>query len=598
MKAKDIVQLCLPSGEAFKVWDDGTVYTRAYFVDQAHPEASDENQGTEDKPFLTFNRAARQVGPGEKVVVKSGVYRERVVPARGGTSADQMICYEAAPGAKVVIKGSRILPPAWERSRDPHGQDFSFRLWQIDLPDAFFPYDERPFDEPNASNDEIDLMPWALRWKDRVPYTLPRGLVFQDSARLTQLAMYEDLVRLPGSYWVDREKQTLHVHPFDEVDPNTRCFEATVQAQLFKPREVGSDYIRVRGFVFEHTGNGFPRVGVGAIFVNGGQHWIIEDNVVRHCNSVGIEAGSRIGEIRACSHAENERAEAHVGGFIVRRNTVYDCGTGGIQGHTVRNALIADNHIYAIGWQDVERYWECAAIKTLRNIDCLFCGNFIHDVASACGIWLDWDNRNCRVTQNVIYDVRQSHHGGIFIEASKATNWIDHNVIWDVWRNGVCLFDTDRTQVCHNLIAHTEIPVVSRVNTDRKLNGVPLSSEENVIRNNVFYGNASLPLIQSANNVCDGNVYSTGDHVPELGGRENADWDQESVVLTLGMALDSDTLELSVDSEQAFPTVLCTDGGAVDFFGQDVTSDRVSPGPFEARFVGCVCFRLRRIEHT
>jgi hypothetical protein len=61
---------------------------------------------------------------------------------------------------------------------------------------------------------EIDLMTWALRWKDRIPYTLPRGMVFQNGRRMIQLATYEDLVRLPGSYWVDMEKMILHIHPF------------------------------------------------------------------------------------------------------------------------------------------------------------------------------------------------------------------------------------------------------------------------------------------------------------------------------------------------------------------------------------------------
>jgi len=40
------------------------------------------------------------------VLVHEGVYRERVKPARGGTGPDAMICYEAAPGERVVIKGS------------------------------------------------------------------------------------------------------------------------------------------------------------------------------------------------------------------------------------------------------------------------------------------------------------------------------------------------------------------------------------------------------------------------------------------------------------------------------------------------------------
>ena len=61
-------------------------------------------------------QAAQVLEPGEKVVIKEGVYRERIDPARGGTGPEKMIGYEAAPGAKVVVKGSRLVPSGWAPS--------------------------------------------------------------------------------------------------------------------------------------------------------------------------------------------------------------------------------------------------------------------------------------------------------------------------------------------------------------------------------------------------------------------------------------------------------------------------------------------------
>jgi hypothetical protein len=47
--------------------------------------------------------------PGERVVIAGGVHREYIRPARGGTSPDAMISYEAAPCAKVVVKGAAVV---------------------------------------------------------------------------------------------------------------------------------------------------------------------------------------------------------------------------------------------------------------------------------------------------------------------------------------------------------------------------------------------------------------------------------------------------------------------------------------------------------
>ncbi|MFH1267137.1 MAG: hypothetical protein ABIK89_15525, partial [Planctomycetota bacterium] len=107
----------LPDGSEFKTWEAPLTFSRTYHVEPSHPRASDENPGTEALPFLTINRAADVLQPGERVVIHAGTYRERVRPARGGAGADRMVSYEAQPGAEVVIKGSRVLHAKWLPSR-------------------------------------------------------------------------------------------------------------------------------------------------------------------------------------------------------------------------------------------------------------------------------------------------------------------------------------------------------------------------------------------------------------------------------------------------------------------------------------------------
>ncbi|MHC4741452.1 MAG: DUF1565 domain-containing protein, partial [Planctomycetota bacterium] len=146
----------LPNGNVFKTWSHQTEYTRTYYVDQSHRAASDKNPGSKDKPFFTINKAAQIVRPGERVVVKSGVYRELIQPRFGGEGPDKMISYETAPGAMVIVKGSVIFSPEWKESK----KDDS--TYSAPLPEKLFG-SYNPFLTENASKEDIDVMPWAAQ---------------------------------------------------------------------------------------------------------------------------------------------------------------------------------------------------------------------------------------------------------------------------------------------------------------------------------------------------------------------------------------------------------------------------------------------------
>ena len=67
----------------------GALRAATYVVDQRHPEASDEADapGSAEKPWKTISRAAEAVKPGDVVLIRSGVYRERVTIRRSGTTS-------------------------------------------------------------------------------------------------------------------------------------------------------------------------------------------------------------------------------------------------------------------------------------------------------------------------------------------------------------------------------------------------------------------------------------------------------------------------------------------------------------------------------
>ena len=564
--------ITLPDGAAFQLWRDETVYGQVYCVDQRHPGAADDNAGSEEAPFLTIQRAAELVEPGGKVLIKSGVYRELVQPRRGGTGPGSMISYEAAPGAEVVVRGSQVIDAAWSHT----GLARSLSVWTAELPEAFFEGDH-PFAVVNTTEADFELMHWAHAERGRAPHTLPRAMVFQDGRRLTQLGTRDDLPRVPGTFWIDAENRTLLLHPFDRRDPNTCEIEATTRQFLFNPRVRGLGYIRIKGLIFEHAGNGFIRSGNGAVTTWGGHHWIIEENTVRHINSVGIEIGGFTDE--TLEDENRNELEKRTGGHLVLRNHVHDCGTGGIQGTVVPRSLVADNHIHDCGWQEVERYWETAGIKILILSDTVVQCNHIHHCHAAPGIWIDFANRNSRVTRNLLHDIAATT-GGIFFEASNVPNTIDHNVIYNVEAgSGVYQQDCDRLLIAHNLVLNCDYAGVHmRKCPTRDRVGV---CKDNRVVNNVIVGCAKGFEYVVMENVSDYNVLAGMGGDFSLADWQAAGLDAHSRMVELDMTVDAGQQQLAWSSPgDEVPMVIRDELLSLDYFGRPYSEEEVPPGPF------------------
>ena len=89
----------------------------------------DTNDGGSDTPLKTISAAAEKAHPGDTITVHEGIYRERINPPRGGTADDRRITYQAAPGAKVVIKGSEPIA-GWNHVES--------NTWSVAIPNRFF----------------------------------------------------------------------------------------------------------------------------------------------------------------------------------------------------------------------------------------------------------------------------------------------------------------------------------------------------------------------------------------------------------------------------------------------------------------------------
>ncbi|HWH69758.1 MAG TPA: hypothetical protein VNT26_10255, partial [Candidatus Sulfotelmatobacter sp.] len=250
----------LPDGTEFKTWEGKSSFARTYYVDGSNPRAADSNPGTAGQPFATINHAAQVLQPGERVVIAAGIYRERISPARGGNGPDQMISYEAAPGARVILKGSRVFREKWTLA----GLSSSTRVWQARLSPQYFG-NYNPFDTENVTAAQFGVMDWAEPLRGKAPCTLPRGLVFQDGRRLTQVTQLTALAGTEGCYYVDRTNQVVFATLFGPAQPDNVLVEITTQETAFAPEQAGLGYIRVSGLTVEQVAGPFPMEQVGAI---------------------------------------------------------------------------------------------------------------------------------------------------------------------------------------------------------------------------------------------------------------------------------------------------------------------------------------------
>lgn len=86
-------------------------------------------EGSVTKPFRTITEAANIAMPGDVIIVHAGIYRESIVPPRGGNSDRERITYQAAKDGNVIVKGSEIAR-GWRKQK--------YDTWMLKLPNSFF----------------------------------------------------------------------------------------------------------------------------------------------------------------------------------------------------------------------------------------------------------------------------------------------------------------------------------------------------------------------------------------------------------------------------------------------------------------------------
>ncbi|MCF8365992.1 MAG: right-handed parallel beta-helix repeat-containing protein, partial [Bacteroidales bacterium] len=81
-------------------------HQEVFYVDKHHPEADDENPGTESLPWLTIQHALDVALPGDSVLIREGIYEEALTSKNNGNAMEGHIVFAAFPGEAVVIDGT------------------------------------------------------------------------------------------------------------------------------------------------------------------------------------------------------------------------------------------------------------------------------------------------------------------------------------------------------------------------------------------------------------------------------------------------------------------------------------------------------------
>ena len=386
----------------------GIVQANKYYIS---PTGNDLNAGSVNLPFKTISKGALVAQAGDTVYVLEGVYRERVSPPRGGT-VGKPIVYMGAPNRNVVIKGSDIWTPSWNK--------LGATVYYAIPDDAMF-NDDCYKDSKNPFKVISSSTPYSRQGKAEVyfgytgdttlVYTI--GQVFVDGIMYIQKPFIAEMNATEKTWFYDRKTGNLYVHFVDD-NPTSHTVEISTRRRIFAPHKRQLSYITVQGFVMEHCGNQYPAnfwevnhpewQQAGALGTRSGKYWVIKNNMIRFANGVGIDFGNEGNSGVDLETGTNGTASGS-GYHIIDSNYICDNGAAGTAAYVPSNISITNNvfernvNLMFFG----NKRWESAAIKMHGAKNSLVAHNLFRNNYGVWTIWFDGGGGpNTRVHGNLI----------------------------------------------------------------------------------------------------------------------------------------------------------------------------------------------------
>ena len=382
-----------------------SVQAATYEVAQRNPQASDDGDGTRERPWKTISRAAAKVAPGDTVVIRDGTYREQVVCKTSGTE-QAPIRFEASPGARVVLTGADRLT-GWQRAE---------------------------------GGPPVYRVPWTHRfigWSRHM--THPDDEYHRLIGRCEQVAVDGYLLRqvlegsqlAPGAFFVDVSNQVLQVWDAGSRDLNKVLVEASVRQEIIR---VEGRCVELRGLRFRFAANMAQH---GAVVLAGSRD-LLEDCIAESMNASGATFSGEQQVVRQC---------------VFRDNGQIGFGANGAHQLLFTECLVENNNT-----KGFDRGWEAGGDKLVLCRDAVLeRSRFARNHGN--GVWFDIGNEHCTVRQCLLADNEDS---GIFCEISFALQAHDNVIVGNgfaatagAWgaQAGISLSSSPECVVERNLIA-------------------------------------------------------------------------------------------------------------------------------------------------
>ena len=462
-------------------------------------KAKSNGNGSKDHPFKTINQAASIAQAGDEVIVKPGIYREKVIPRFGGTEENPIV-YRSEKPLGAVITGSEVLKnwkkykgDVWTAKVDnslfggynPYTSyvcgDWYFaptvRHTGSVVLNGLMMYETESLEECIAG--KADPCAWNQKESEYKWYCEQEGEASVPQYNADGLYKSEIIINAQAKE-IKTGKFTVFYCNFKGLDPNKQDVEIFVRRNCFMPEVNGLNYITVSGF---KICNGATTWAPPAAYQDGliGPHWskgwIMEDLEVCNSRCCGISLGkyrddendmyfytkhlkspTQMERDAVCRGQYHGWTKENIGSHIIRRCHVHHCEQTGIVGRMgAVFSTIEDCHIHHICNSQQLGGAETAGIKLHAGIDVLIRRNHIHD--SIIGVWLDWEAQGARITQNLMYNNerpvgREPAKGAmfsadVFIEVGHGPTIIDNNLLLS--RVSISI-PSEGIAVVHNLV--------------------------------------------------------------------------------------------------------------------------------------------------
>ncbi len=602
-------------------------------------EGNDQNPGTESQPFRTISAAAKMAVAGDTITVYEGVYREKVVPPRGGDNDLKRILYRAAPGERVEIKGSEVISD-WQQEGNG--------VWKTTIDNDFFgeynPY-QVIVEGDWYSDGGRDHHTGEVYLNEKSLYEMPSLEMVQNPSTV------ESSIDPEGSLYQwysesDDETTTIWAN-FHEYNPNEELVEINVRNSCFYPDRPGMDYITVRGFHMSQAATQWaPPTAeqIGLIGTHWSKGWIIEENTLSNSKTVGItlgkdrETGQNVwtnNPVKDGATSYNEVifkalnsgwSKENVGSHIVRNNTIFNTEQAGIVGSLgAIFSEISNNHIYDIWTKRMFGGAELAGLKFHAPIDMVIKNNRINN--TAIGIWIDWMAQGTRITGNLIYD---SAIDDLFTEVNHGPYLVDNNIflsdvaIRDVAQGGAFVHNLIGGKMEHHQVLDRATPyhlphstkVAGITNTlggdNRFYNNIFIKRPDVTVEEHRFFGLNGYETAEFPN-FAQGNVFYTGaepgdtdtDYINRPRFNTEVTLKEEGDEVFLHITFDSHItkMENPLVTTQLLGTTIITEGIYVDmhethyiinmdYLDNVRNEDNPTPGPFEEIKEGSMIFKV------